>query len=329
MSIEQARRFAQDWNSKLATWKASDYEGPSPFEERRSVTLGELLADYCAKHLQANAKKPARAIEYAKWQIDTYVPQWRNRKLHSIRREDVRKLHADLGDENGQPTANRTVQLIRTLYNFAAKEELFRGDNPAEKITMFKEKPRTRFLQPDELPKLFTALRDEPSKDLRDFVLLSLLCGARKSDTMAMRWDQLDLERATWTIPNPKNETEYVIPLMPEAVAIIKKRSKESEWIFPGVGASSHIVDLKRPWQALLKRAGIDNLRVHDLRRSLGSWMAAGNTSLPIIGKALGHQSGEATAVYSRLSLDPVRQAIAAATDAMLAAGKLQKRLKP
>jgi hypothetical protein len=65
LSIEQARRFAQDWNSKLATWKASDYEGPSPFEERCSVTLGELLADYCAKHLQANAKKPARAIEYA------------------------------------------------------------------------------------------------------------------------------------------------------------------------------------------------------------------------------------------------------------------------
>jgi integrase len=330
LSIEQARRFAQDWNSKLAHWKASDYHGAAPLEERRDVTLGQLLDDYCSKHLAANAKNPARAIEYAKWQIDTYVPQWRNRKLHSIRREDVRQLHADLGDENGQTTANRTVQLVRTLYNFAAREELFRGDNPAEKISMFKEHSRTRFLAPEELSRLFEALDSRATpRDLRDFVMLSLLCGARKSDTMSMRWDQLDLERGTWSIPTPKNQVPYVVPLVPAAVAILRKRSKHSEYIFPGVGASSHVVDLKRPWQALLARAKIDNLRIHDLRRSLGSWMAGAGVSLPIIGKQLGHQSGEATAIYARLSLDPVREAVARATDAMIAAGKPQKRLKP
>jgi integrase len=86
------------------------------------------------------------------------------------------------------------------------------------------------------------------------------------------------------------------------------------------VGESNHIVDLKRPWAALLARAKIENLRIHDLRRSLGSWMAGAGASLPIIGRALGHQSGEATAIYARLSLDPVRESIATATTAMLAA---------
>jgi integrase len=322
LSVEQARNFAANWNSKLAVWRASDYSGPGPLEDRRDVTLSELVDDYCAKHLQANAKVPEKAIEYCRWQINTYVPQWKERKLNSIRREHVRQLQSNLAEVNGQVTSNRTVQLVRTLFNFAKREELFHGDNPAQGVTPFREQSRTRFLAPDELQRLFSALKREPSKDLSDFVLLSLLCGARRSDTLEMRWEQLDLTegRATWTIPNPKNQQSYVVPLMDEAVQILKRRRKDSEWVFPGVGESNHIVDLKRPWAALLARAKIENLRIHDLRRSLGSWMAGAGASLPIIGRALGHQSGEATAIYARLSLDPVRESIATATTAMLAA---------
>jgi integrase len=328
LSIEQARRFAQDWNSKLAHWKASDFAGPGPLESRRDVTFGEAVTDYIARHLSANAKSPEKAAEYCRWQTERYLAHWRSRKLHSLRREDCRALHQDLG-ETAPIMANRILQLVRAVYNFAKREELFAGENPAQGITPFREHSRTRFLAPDELRRLFEALDSRATpRDLRDFVMLSLLCGARKSDTMAMRWDQLDLQRGTWSIPTPKNQVPYVIPLVPAAVAIITKRGKQSEYVFPGVGASSHIVDLKRPWQALLARAKIENLRIHDLRRSLGSWMAGAGVSLPIIGKQLGHQSGEATAVYARLSLDPVREAVALATDAMIAAGQKQKRPK-
>jgi integrase len=325
LAIEQARRFAAEWNSKLAVWRASDYSGPGPLENRRDVTFGEAVTDYIARHLSVNAKSPEKAADYCRWQVARYLSQWNARKLHSIRREDCRALHQDLG-ETAPIMANRILQLARTIFNHAKREELFSGENPAAGIRPFKETSRSRFLQPDELQRLFAALDSRATpRDLKDFVMLSLLCGARRSDTLGARWDELDLERATWTIPDPKNQVPYVIPLMPEAVAIIKKRSKESEWLFPGVGASSHIVDLKRPWADLVRRAKVENLRVHDLRRSLGSWMAGAGASLVVIGKALGHASNEATAVYARLQLDPVRLAIAAATDAMIAAAKPRK----
>jgi integrase len=333
LSVEQARNFAQEWNSRLATWKASDYQGPAPLEERRDgLTISELLHDYCSKHLAANAKNAERAIQYAKWQADTYFPQWKARKLHSIRREDVRELHRHLGEEHGETTGNRVAQLIRTLYNFAKREGLWAGtENPASSITMFRESSRTRFLRPEELARLFAALNSRATpRDLRDFCLMALFTGARKSNVMSMRWDQvvIDSDSPTWTIPdvNSKSGVGYTIPLVDEACEVIKKRraiASDSPWIFPSVtSASGHLEDVKRNWQALLDRAEITDLRVHDLRRSLGSWQAGLGASLLVIGKSLGHSSIEATSVYSRLSLDPVRESVAAAVTAMQIAAK-------
>lgn len=326
LTVEQARNFAQSWNSKLASWKASDFAGPGPLESRADPTLAELLSDYCAKHLQANSKNPQRAIDYAKWQVDTYVPMWRNRKLHTIRPEDVRSLHRDLAEAHGQVTSNRVAQLVRTLYNFGRREGLFSGENPVQ-LTMFKESSRTRFLQPPELQRLFKALdsRSTP-RDLKDFVKLSLFCGARRSDTLSMRWDQLDLERGVWHIPSPKNSVPYDVPLMNEAIEILKRRSKDSDWVFASVtSASGHLEDLKRNWADLLVRAEITDLKIHDLRRSFGSYQAALGGSLLIIGRSLGHASTAATSIYSRLQLDPIRTSVAAGVTAMLAAAKAKK----
>jgi integrase len=330
VSIEQARNFAQEWNSRLATWKASDYSGPGPLENRRDVTFGEAVTDYIARHLSQSAKSPEKAAEYCRWQVARYLSQWNARKLHSIRREDCRALHQDLG-EQAPITANRILQLARTIFNHAKREELFSGENPAAGIRPFKETSRTRFLGPDELQRLFQALAHRrTSKDLRDFCLLALFTGARKSNVMSMRWDQvvIDAENPTWTIPdvNSKSGVGYTIPLVDEACEVIKKRravAADSPWIFPSVtSASGHLEDVKRNWQALLHRAEITDLRVHDLRRSLGSWQAGLGASLLVIGKSLGHQNTASTAVYSRLSLDPVRESVAAAVTAMQIAAK-------
>ena len=250
------------------------------------------------------------------------------RKLSAIRRNDVRSFHAEVGEKNGRVTANRIVQLVRTVFNWALKTELWSGENPARGITPFPESSRTRFVQPEELPKLFSALSQESNFDLRDFVLLALFTGARRSNVFSMRWDQLDLNRGLWTIPDPKSRIPYVIPLTDEALEILAQRRRHhpsEQWTFPSSGRTGHITDIKRAWHGLLDRAKITGLRIHDLRRTLGSWQAGIGVSLPIIGKTLGHQSNEATEVYARLHLDPVREAINAATGAMLTAGKVSR----
>ena len=327
LSIEQARAKSAELNAAIAGWKASDYSGDDPILRKRDLTLGAVLEDYIEKRLKAHAKNPIQAIRAVRWQFDGYMASWRDRKLGTIRRQDVRVLHAELGEASGKVTANRLVQLVRTLFNWALKSELWRGENPARGITPFPESSRTRFLQPDELPKLFKALSQERNLDLRDFVLLALFTGARRANVLGMRFDQLDLKRGLWTIPEPKSRVPYTIPLTEEAVEIliVRRRMLQGEWVFPSDSQTGHITEVKRSWKQLLIRAQISGLRIHDLRRTLGSWQAGIGVSLPIIGKTLGHQSSDATEVYARLRLDPVRKAIDAATRAMLTAGKVTK----
>ena len=115
-----------------------------------------------------------------------------------------------------------------------------------------------------------------------------------------------------------------VVPLCDPALAILQNRRKAangSPWVFPGRGKTGHLIGPKSAWARILKRAGLSDLRPHDLRRSLGSWQAMGGASLPIIGKSLGHTQAATTQIYARLQTDSVRASVAAATTGMLEAG--------
>jgi len=331
LTVEQARSQASELNAKTARWKASSYDGDNPFTERRDLTVGELVADYVERQVKPHAANPTRAVRDVEGMLKTYLSPWKARRLGAIRRADVLNLHKQLGSENGQVTANRVVQFLRTLFSWANKAELWRGDNPARGIQFFHEERRTRYLQPDELARLFQQLRREPNADLRDFVLLALFTGARKSDIFSMRWENVYLADNRWEVPKPKNRKPYLVPLVPEAIDLLaqrlKRRKNGAPWVFPSRGATGHLVNLKKPWQRLLKRAGISDLHVHDLRRTLGSWQAAQGSSLRIIGESLGHSSLGATQVYAQLNLDPVRRSVESATRAMLTASK-KKLLK-
>ena len=252
---------------------------------------------------------------------------WSRRKLDAIDNADVRSLHAAIGKTH--PTmANRVVELVSTIYNRAI-EWGYRGENPATGVKPFKEKRRARFLNqndPDELARFFKSLVDDTSLDFQHFVLLSLLTGVRRGNVLAMRWDDMNLDAARWTVPETKNDEPVVVPLVAEAVEILKARNPQaSGFVFPAQSKSGHMTPPKKRWQALMQRAGVSDLRIHDLRRSLGSWQAITGASLAIIGKTLGHKSPEATLIYARLHLDPVRASVNTATSAMLEAAGVKK----
>jgi integrase len=338
MSIESARGKAEEINSKLSDWKRDGFQGPDPLlRPKGEPTLDELLTDYCERCLPKSkkCKSPANAAKDARWQVKKYLASWRTRKLSDIHRKHVIDLHLNLKKDSGPYTANRVLQLLRALFNWAIHpdSELWFGVNPAAKIALFGEKERERFLDAQELARLFTALKAKAtSPDLRDYVNLALWIGARKSDVLSMRWNDVKLEDNRWDVPDSKSGN-YQVPLTPEAIAVLKKRKKQntdgSPWVFPSFGKAGHIVDLKGAWALLLKRAKITNLRQHDLRRTLASWQAKQGSSLLIIGKSLGHKSLEATEVYSQLDLAPVRSSMTSATKAMHAASQKKPKALP
>jgi integrase len=140
-----------------------------------------------------------------------------------------------------------------------------------------------------------------------------------------MAWRDIDLAAAVWYLAGQttKNKLPMAVVLPPPAVGILEHRRDGSPWVFPADTAAGHIVDPRKSWARVVKRAGISDLRPHDLRRSLGSWQAIAGASLQIVGASLGHRDPKATAVYARLLLDPVRTSVNQAVANMQAAGGL------
>jgi integrase len=331
LSIEKARAKAGEFNLELANWKADGYTGRSlKLEKRSDLTLKAMNEDYCERHLKNHAKNPDRAIKEVKATFDNHLAQWQDRTPGSISRSDVRELHAAIGKKTGTYAANRVLQNLRALFNFALKEEIYSGENPAARIQQFHEARRTRFLQPDELKRLFAAVRDEPNQGVSDYILLLMMTGVRKGNLLEARWDQITFETSSWDIPDPKNREPYSVALIPEALDILKRRQKNSNgspWVFTSINKpGNHVTDYKNEFSRVLKRAGITGLRQHDVRRTLGAWQAAQGASLQMIGKSLGHKSLAASEIYSPMMLDPVRSSVKAATSAMFLAAKTNRQ---
>lgn len=320
MTIEEARRAAAKVNGAIAS-------GGNPGQAKRALrgedTFKQLLELYVEKKRNRNGKPLA---PYTK---ETYLTLTQKHlsgiaglKLSQITPDTLRRIKV-----KSDATQNRIKAVVSAVFTWANDEGLTDAPNPARAIKSRVIKSRERFLLPSELPAFFEALE---KSTLRDFFMLALLTGVRKSNLQEMRWADFDLEEAVWRIPKTKNGDAMTVPLTPEAVQILGERKKQkivnAIWVFPGTGVTGHLVEPKRAWSKLVETAGFSGLRIHDLRRTLGSWQARQGTSLNIIGKSLGHKSQAATAIYSRLDLDPVRESVESATAAMLEAGIGGKR---
>jgi integrase len=326
ISVEFARGKAYEYNASVAGWRADDFQGPLPLERKPTVTLAEALENYIQKHILREATEAYAKI--SSQMIDRYCRSLKHRTLGSIQRQHIRDLHDQVGEKYGRTQSNRVLQLLKALFNHAIKTELWSGDNPCRGVEMFSESSRERYLQPSEVPKFMEALSKSP-RHLKDLVLLAVTVGLRRSNLLSMRWTELDLERGTLMIPAEKikNKTSLTLPLVDEAVQVLRARRRivpqESVWIFPGQSAGRHLIDPECAWNTFRKRAGVPDLHFHDLRRSLGSWQAASGVPLLTISKSLGHKSIASTQIYSRLNLEPIKQAVALATGQMFQAAKL------
>ena len=319
LSVDTVRDLATKHNAAIAN-------GVNPADSKRKqrgeLTMGELFGLYVEFH-GPHKKATSLATDKATWK--RYVTGWSGRKLSSIEHSDIQSLHARIGKANGKYAANRLLALLSTMFSVAT-DHGWKRPNPCKGVKKFAEKSRDRFLQPEEIPRFLKAVDSLENQTAADVFHLLLWTGARKGNVLAMQWAEIDLLSATWRIPDTKANESQRVHLTAEAVAILqrlKESAKESPFVFPARTAGSvfgHLSDVTKPWEAVRVAADLPMLRMHDLRRSLGSWMAADGASLPIIGKTLGHRNQATTAIYSRLNIDPVRAAVDSAVAAMMLA---------
>lgn len=307
-------------------------------DERASVTVQTLVADYIAR----KEMKPATRSFY---KITLYVhiaPTIGSLKAVALTRVDVQKAHTSIS-KRGKYSANRAVALLSASFGWGAKHGYVpEGFNPASRVDRNREEARERFLTADELHRLGAAMVEAETIGLPDHnpgagkhapknrrtlvsphvtaaIRLLMLTGARLREVLNLRWSEVDLERALLTLPDSKTGKKII--LLP-AAAVVLLQSLPRITGDSGVGvyviASDSAgqkderprADIKRPWSAITKRAGVSGLRAHDLRHSFASMGAWEGLGLPVIGSLLGHADAGTTAKYAHVADEAARRAV-------------------
>jgi integrase len=319
VAIEQARRLAAEVEAQRA-------HGINPLDERKQARREMTFTQLFQWYLENHARQNKRTWKEDQQKFNLHLQGLANRKVSTITRQDVAAVHRKIG-ETSPGSANRTLALISSVFGRAAALGVD-VQNPAKGVQRFPEHQRERFLLPDEMERFMAAVDAEP-EPWPDFFHICLFTGARRNNVLTMRWTEIDLNARVWRIPGEKfkNGQPQTVHLPAPAVEILTSRQNDkADWVFPSDGKLGHIRSPRQAWERITERAGLSGLWIHDLRRSLGSWMAGSGSNQSVIGKTLGHLSPSITARYTRVTLDPVRVGVDTAVAAMLAAAKPAKK---
>jgi integrase len=305
---ETARREALSLLGSIARG-----DDPSTARERKtqSWTVKELIGLFLDEHV-APKRKPRTEVLYRDYLERLVLPRIGRRLVAEIKHADIARLHHEWRETPYQ--ANRIIAVLSKMFSFAEERELIpEGSNPCRRIEKYREEARDRFLTQAEISRLGDALieaedRGSTSPHVIAAIRLLLFTGARLSEILTLRWEHVDLERSILFLPDSKTGRKAILlnSLACEVLSSLP-RLAGNPWVIAGHKHGEHLVNLQKPWRAIRKRAGLEDVRIHDLRHTFASVAAASGASLPIIGKLLGHAQSATTERYAHLAADPVR----------------------
>lgn len=329
MTVDQARTIAEELRVVVA-------KGGNPSrqrqEQRHAATLSDLAKYYCDEYGPAKGLKE-RTIHDARHLLDEFlVPDYGNRKTYDFQIGDVRKLHGHVRDEAGRYQANRLLAVLSRMFSLA-QEQRWRPDNPCMGVDKFPEDVRRVYFTGMELPQLLEACDRYTDQNAANAIRLLLFTGARLQEAVKADWLQFNLERGTWTKPSAHTKTKriHVVHLPDAALTFLKamrKADPRGTFLFPGLDPKKARYDLKRPWKAILKDAGLKGYRAHDMRRTMASFLIADTNDYAKAGKVLGQTQVATTARYAQIVDESQRQAINDAVEAMRALKTKKTRTK-
>ena len=285
------------------------------------MTIGELTGLY--ENNYAINLKSRRNISR---RLERYIAPWASIELEALTRMQVIAWHQEIGHAHGFTGANQALQTLHALYVKALDWELYDGKNPADRIKKFPQHSRARFIQAHEMPVLLTVLSKERPQ-VEAFVLCLLFTGCRVGELRAAKWIDFDLEQGLWNKPTSKNGTPHTVPLAAVLLPRLHQLPRHTAWVFPsrpnrkkngGQAGQWGRASVRYLWERLRRRAGLPDVRIHDLRRTTASWLSCNGANLPVIQAVLNHKSLASTQVYARLSVEPVRRALDEQAERML-----------
>ncbi len=301
ISFTKARDMAQRVRSRVVG-------GDSPMDERRAQrtvpTLAEFIRDTYMPHIRAHRRNFQSTVSFIRLHI---IPRFGARRLDEITPKMITEAHDDLKLKGyALSTANKMPILFKIFFNLARRMKVQgAGTNPAQSLKLFQlNNGRERYLTPEEVQRLRTVIEESVYAQMRPIVALLLMLGCRKRELLDARWEHVDLDRRTWHIPMSKSGRARNVPLSGAAVEVFASltRWEGCDYVIPNPATLRPWGNLHHQWDAVRRRAGLDGVRMHDLRHSFASNLVNSGRSIYEVGKLLGHSQVKTTQRYAHLS---------------------------
>ena len=322
ISAEEARRRALVVISRIKA-------GEEPIPERKAKrlakgpTVAALAARYLEEHVAVRCKPRTR--EMYRLVVEKYIlPEFGQQSALGLGQGKVGELHYKLRERPYM--ANRVVDTLSRIYNRAEEwGAVPEGSNPCRFQVKYKERSRERFLTEEEFRRLGRVLSEAEtcrgvSVHAVAAIRLLMLTGCRRSEILTLRWEDVDAEANALHLRDSKTGARTV-SLSSEAAKLLAEvpRVPDNPFVIPGKIKGTCMRNVNNPWDIIRERAGLEDVRLHDLRHSFASRALALGESLPMIGKLLGHSQIETTARYAHLARDSVHESAARIADSIAA----------
>jgi integrase len=332
ITADAARHAAQEI---LARVRLGEDVAAERAAERRAPTIAELAERYMREEIRPMRRRRTAMLYESYFRVHV-LREFGAKRARDLTRGDVVQFHRKVGART-PAAANRVLTLVSGLFSWAARiGAISEGLNPTKGITKYREQGRERYLTVDELARLGDALREAetvgipwqvnetrptakhaPRPENRRVkispaataaIRLLLFTGCRLREILHLQWTEVDFDRGMLFLTDSKTGRKPIV-LSGAALAVVSALPRVGKFVIPGANPFRPRHDLQKPWASVSRRAGLQGVRLHDLRHSFAAVGASSGLGLPIIGKLLGHRNVETTARYAHVDANPLRVA--------------------
>ena len=303
-----------DARAKAKEALAAVTQGDDPAAEKRAEREAPTFRELVSAYLEHHAKPKKRSWREDERMLQTYVPAaWFSMKAASITRRDIREL-VESKARRTPVMANRLLACLHRTFNFGIRWDMTEANPCAMVQRPGLERSRDRVLTADEIRKVWRAAEAEDEINAALFKLY-FLTAQRGGELRSIRWEDIDLEEAVWTIPGErsKNGRPHRVPLSAPAIELLRAleagRVDDEPWVFASVGAGGYRATVAKALRRIHKASGVRDFTPHDIRRSVATHLASMGVQRLTIAKLLNHVERGITAVYERHSYDPEKRA--------------------